>query len=79
MADSTRAYNAVLRACAARGHWQIARTFINRMTDQDVPADVTTFNALIMSALKVCDVEHRPTHAYTLMYDAPSCAQPSLL
>lgn len=53
LSDSTRAYNAVLRACACRGKWQVARSYFDQMADEDVPADAETFNALILSALKV--------------------------
>uniref|UniRef100_A0A7S0RI94 Pentacotripeptide-repeat region of PRORP domain-containing protein n=1 Tax=Chlamydomonas leiostraca TaxID=1034604 RepID=A0A7S0RI94_9CHLO len=52
LADATRSYNSMLRVCARKGEWKVARSYFDQMAAQDVPADTATFNALIKACLK---------------------------
>lgn len=50
--DTTRAFNAVLRACARSGKWDTARLLFDGMVRANVPADTHTFNALLTACVK---------------------------
>ncbi|KAG1666121.1 hypothetical protein FOA52_010911 [Chlamydomonas sp. UWO 241] len=51
MHTCTRAYNAVVRACALKGAWQAAQGYYDEMVEMGVPADTSTFNSLIKACL----------------------------
>eukprot|EP00195_Chlamydomonas_chlamydogama_P009493 CAMPEP_0202892486 /NCGR_PEP_ID=MMETSP1392-20130828/2204_1 /ASSEMBLY_ACC=CAM_ASM_000868 /TAXON_ID=225041 /ORGANISM="Chlamydomonas chlamydogama, Strain SAG 11-48b" /LENGTH=693 /DNA_ID=CAMNT_0049576461 /DNA_START=248 /DNA_END=2329 /DNA_ORIENTATION=- len=51
LAGSTRAYNALLRACARRGRHLEARSYFEDMAQAGVPANTSTYNSLIRACV----------------------------